>query len=68
MLKLSEKMYDEELHGYSFFSGESVTIIGEQTVLLDDGRIVEQYIYNIDGYTPKNGQPFISLKSNIGGC
>ena len=62
---LEKRMYDEPLKGISCFSANSVTIIGEQRVILDDGREVEQYIYTIDGYVPENGKPFVSLKANI---
>lgn len=51
--------------GISSFGGDMVEIIGEQTVILEDGREVEQYLYHIEGHTPKNGQPFASLKANI---
>lgn len=64
MKKLSEKTFDKSVKGFSI-TGNQVTIIGEQTVELDDGRVIEQYIYNIDGYTAKNGKPFVALKSNI---
>ena len=61
---LNEKSYEEVKKGISF-SGNMVSIIGERTVELDDGRIIDQYIYNIDGYEAKNGKPFVSLKDNI---
>ena len=48
----------------SIVSDNLVEIIGEQTVVID-GEIEEQFIYNIVGYEPKNGKPFISLKDNI---
>jgi Fe-S cluster biogenesis protein NfuA len=58
--------YSEPKRGYSAFSGEPVTVIGEQKMLFKhNGRVVEQYIYNIDTYQPKNGKPFIAVKSNI---
>jgi hypothetical protein len=62
---LSTKEYEVTLEGISMFSGDKVLVHGEQTVELEDGRIVEQYLYNIEGYTPKNGLPFVSLKANI---
>ena len=62
---LQEINYEKLMKGISMFSSDIVTIIGERKVKLEDGRIVEQYLYNIDGYTPKNGKPFVSLKANI---
>ena len=61
---LDTKMYDKPIKGGSVM-GSLVNIIGEQTVQLEDGRIIEQYIYNIIGYNAKNGQPFAALKANI---
>jgi hypothetical protein len=61
---LSAKTYDQAKLGGSV-TGSLVQVIGEQTVQLDDGRVVEQYIYNIEGYTPQNGKPFAALKANI---
>lgn len=61
---LDEKTYDEPVMGISIMSGEPVEIIGEQTVKRA-GRILEQYLYNIVGYTPANGKSFASLKANI---
>lgn len=62
---LNEEMYKESVMGVSLFSDSKVEIIGEQTVKLEDGRMVERYLYNIVGHTPENGQPFVSLKGNI---
>lgn len=58
-------MYKTPLSGISIVGGDRVEIIGERKAELEDGRIVEQYLYNIIGYTPENGQPFVSLKANI---
>lgn len=58
------KMYNETIMGGSI-TGNLVEIIGEQKMELEDGRIVEQYLYNIVGYTPANGKPFVSLKANL---
>ncbi len=62
---LNQTMYDESIRGGSIISGNLVEIIGEQTVQLDDGKVLEQYLYNIEGYTAKNGKPFVALKANI---
>lgn len=62
---LDSKLYSEYQEGISMFSENKVLIIGEQTVELEDGRIVEQFLYNIIGYAPENGKPFVSLKGNI---
>lgn len=62
---LSSEIYLEMKTGISMFSMDKVLIIGEQTMELEDGRIVEQFIYNIIGYKAENGKPFVSLKSNI---
>lgn len=64
--KVLEKIdYDKPVKGVSMFSGDSVTIIGEEKVQKEDGKILDWYVYNIDHYTAKNGKPFVSLKSNI---
>lgn len=61
---ISVDMFDIPLKGISVFSDNFVTIIGKRTVEID-GILKEQYLYNIDGYTPDNGLPFVSLVSNI---
>lgn len=61
----SVRMYDESIEGLSMASDNKVEVIGEQTVALEDGREVEQYLYNIEGHRPTNGEPFVSLKANI---
>jgi hypothetical protein len=62
---LSTKLYEEVKFGFSMFSDNRVCIIGEQEVELHDGRIVEQFIYNIIGQPAENGKPFAALKANI---
>jgi hypothetical protein len=57
-------LYEKPLQGISIFSGEPVEIIGERTEN-HEGKVLEQYLYNILSYTAKNGQPFVSLKANI---
>lgn len=64
MKVLREQTYDAPIKGGSV-TGNLVEVIGEQTVVTDEGKELEQYIYNIVGYTPKNGKPFVALKSNI---
>ena len=61
---LNETTYETPKRGYTLFTDNFVTIIGERVVVID-GDIKEQYIYNIDGYEAENGKPFISLKANI---
>ena len=61
---LSKEMYPQPLQGGSI-SGNLVEVIGEQVVQFSEGKVVEQYLYNIVGYTPANGKPFVSLKANI---
>lgn len=61
---LSVNNYDNAISGGSM-TGNLVSVIGEQTVQLEDGRIIEQYIYNIVGLEPENGKPFVALKANI---
>lgn len=61
---LASKIYSTYVYGISV-SGEKVCIIGEQIVKFADGKIVEQYVYNILDYAAHNGKPFISLKANI---
>ena len=56
--------YEKEIEGHSIM-GSLISVIGEQTVELLDGRIIDQYIYNIVGYTPENEKPFVALKENI---
>lgn len=60
---ISTTMYEEPIQGGSV-TGNLVEIIGEQ-VIEYEGRALDQYLYNIVGYTPKNGKPFMALKSNI---
>ena len=57
-------MYGEPKEAYSMFSGDKVEIIGEQTISYE-GKVLDQYLYNIVGYTPKNGKPFMGLKGNL---
>lgn len=61
---IKEVMYEKAIMGVSAVSGGQVEIIGE-AVIEYEGRILEQYIYNIVGYTAENGKPFSSLKANI---
>lgn len=61
---LNERMYENKVNGASVM-GSQVEVIGERTIKTEDGRVLEQYIYNIVGYTPKNGKPFVALKANI---
>jgi hypothetical protein len=62
---LRTREYSIKHYGLSMFSGERVLIQGEQTVELEDGRVIEQYLYDIVGHTPANGKPFAALKANI---
>jgi hypothetical protein len=58
--------YAEPETGFSIASDNWVSVIGEQLHLREsDGMWIEQYVYNIDGYTPENGKPFAALKANI---
>lgn len=61
---LSETMYDVAKRAVSMFSGDEVEIIGEMKIEYE-GRILDQYLYNIVGYTPSNGKPFMGLKGNL---
>ena len=58
------KFYKEAIQAGSIL-GDLVEVIGEQKMELEDGRIIEQYLYNKVGYTPSNGKPFVSHKANI---
>lgn len=60
---IREKYYDKPIEGGSI-TGNLVEVIGEQLAVID-GKVYDQYIYNIVGYTPKNGKPFAALKANI---
>jgi hypothetical protein len=62
---IKKELYDSIKYGISMFSFDRVAIVGEQTIQLEDGRIVEQFLYNIIGHAPKNGNLFVSLKGNI---
>jgi hypothetical protein len=64
MLVLEKEIYETPIKGVSIVSDNLIEIVGEQIVVID-GEIKEQFIYNIVGYEPKNGKPFISLKDNI---
>ena len=61
--EISRTMYEEELLGGSI-TGNLIHIIGERVVEIE-GKAIDQYLYNIDGYTPENGKPFAAHKSNI---
>ena len=62
---LERSMYEKALSGYTTTWGDKVEIIGEQLVEYDEGEIIRQYIYNIVGYIPENGKPFIARDCNI---
>ena len=52
-------MYSRPYKGYSV-TGNEVEIVGER---FETGK--EYYLYNIVGYQPQNGQPFVALKCNV---
>lgn len=56
--ELVEKKYEKPINGYTVM-GDMVEIIGEA---LDKANGNEYYYYNIVGYTPENGKPFVALK------
>lgn len=58
------KLYKEAIQAGTIM-GDLVEVIGEQKMELEDGRVIEQYLYNKVGYTPANGKPFVSHKANI---
>ena len=60
---LERTMYEVPIQGGSI-TGNLVNIIGEQKVKRG-GIVLDMYLYDIVGYTPKNGKPFAALKSNI---
>lgn len=64
MKKLSEMTYENVYHAVTTM-GDFAEIVGEQTVQLEDGRIIEQYIYNLEHYKPENGLPFVAMKCNL---
>lgn len=57
------KRYAEPFRGLSA-TGNLVEVIGEE-ILEEDGELLDCYVYNIVGYKPKNGKPFVALKCNI---
>lgn len=59
--ELVKKMYKKAYRGGSIM-GDPVEIIGEA---VDKANGNEYYYYNICGYTPENGLPFVALKANI---
>lgn len=59
--ELVEKKYEKPINGYTVM-GDMVEIIGEA---LDKANGNEYYYYNIVGYTPENGKPFVALKFNV---
>ncbi len=61
--EISRRIYEEPIRGGSI-TGNLISIIGERVIEIE-GKEIEQYLYNIDGYTPKNGKPFAAHKSNI---
>ena len=62
--RISIEMYPEPLDGISLVGGDLVKIVGEQVVEID-GKLYDQYIYDIVGYIPKNGKHFAALKPNL---
>ena len=60
---LERSFYDVPIQGGSI-TGNLVNIIGEQKVKRG-GFVLDMYLYDIVGYTPKNGKPFAARKSNI---
>lgn len=65
-IKEDGMMYTIAKDGVSLFNGQRVEVIGEQ-LLREKGteNWLNQYLYNIVGYTPENGKPFASIKENI---
>lgn len=64
MKAINVKMFNESVEAVSIMGGP-VLIVGEQQMELEDGRVVDQYLYDVVGYTPENGKHFASLKDNI---
>ena len=58
---LIKKDYERDYDGYSVM-GDAVKIVGEAKDTVNGN---EYYFYDILGYTPVNGQPFVALKANI---
>lgn len=63
--KIDGLVYALPKAGLTLFSSNRVEIIGERKMKLEDGRIIDQYLYHIEGHTPDNGKPFVSMKDNI---
>lgn len=61
---ISENPYEKPINGCSIV-GSQVEVIGERTVELEDGKVIDQYVYNVIGYKSQNGLPFAALKANI---
>ena len=59
--ELVEKKYEKPINGYTVM-GDMVEIIGEA---IDKANGKEYYYYNIVGYPPENGKPFVALKCNV---
>ena len=62
--EISTTTYEESFKAISAFSGDLVEVIGEAVIEVD-GKVIEQYLYNIEGYTPENGKPFSAMKANL---
>lgn len=62
---IKTRRYGKTYQGGSV-TGNLIEIIGEEVIQdREMGEQYECYLYNIVGYTPKNGKPFISRKENI---
>lgn len=61
---LNVKYYDRPLKAVPLFHGGIVEIVGEQEALIE-GKLMDQFLYNIVGNQAKNGQPFAALKSDL---
>lgn len=62
---ISKSYFVEPVVGYSVVSGNRVYVRGKQLVIFESGNLVEQYIYDIDGYIPDNGKSFVANTCNI---
>lgn len=60
---VEKRIYAEPIMGATI-NGDLARIIGEQVMEID-GEMYDQYIYNIEGFTPEDGLPFISLKAYL---
>lgn len=64
-IKVTRTYFEKAFLAVTNTFGEAIEVIGEQQKIDENGKIYDQYVYNIIGNKAKNGLPFVALKANI---